>query len=185
MTSIIILPGIGGSGEAHWQTLWEKEEPRMQRFRPANWNEPQLPDWISALERSVATAPVPPILVAHSLACLLVAHWQKASTLQIAGAFLVAVPDPQGAAFPKEAKSFANPPTNAFRFPSLIVASADDPYGTLDYARARARQWQSRLVEIGACGHINGESGLGDWPAGLDLLRSFAAECAEMAGRRA
>ncbi|MDK1373319.1 MULTISPECIES: alpha/beta hydrolase [unclassified Sinorhizobium] len=184
MTNIIILPGISGSGEAHWQTLWEKEDPRMQRFRPTNWNEPQLPDWISALERSVTAAPAPPILVAHSLACLLVAHWQQVSTLPIAGAFLVAVPDPQGAAFPNEAKSFANPPTGALRFPSLIVASADDPYGTLDYARARAGQWQSRLVEIGACGHINGESGLRDWPAGLDLLRSFAAECTEMAGRR-
>ncbi|WP_331374678.1 RBBP9/YdeN family alpha/beta hydrolase [Sinorhizobium chiapasense] len=178
MTSIIILPGIGGSGEAHWQTLWEKENSRMQRFRPTNWDEPDLTDWISALERSVAAVPAPPILVAHSLACLLVAHWQQASTLPVAGAFLVAVPDPQGAAFPNEAKSFANPPTEAFRFPSLIVASADDPYGTLDYACARARQWRSRLVEIGARGHINGASGLGDWPEGSSLLTEFAAECA-------
>ncbi|THK37240.1 serine hydrolase family protein [Ensifer sp. MPMI2T] len=181
MTSIIILPGIGGSGEAHWQTLWEKEDPKMQRFRPTSWDEPDLADWISALERSVAAAPKPPILVAHSLACLLVAHWQQASTLTVAGAFLVAVPDPQAAAFPNEAQSFANPPTEALRFPSLIVASADDPYGPLDYARGRARQWQSRLVEIGARGHINGESGLGDWPEGLILLTSFAAECARMA----
>lgn len=117
MTSIIILPGIGGSGEAHWQTLWEEQDPRMQRFRPTNWDEPDLTDWISALERSVAAAPAPPVLVAHSLACLLVAHWQQASALPVAGAFLVAVPDPQAAAFPNEAKGFANPPTEALRFP--------------------------------------------------------------------
>ncbi|MCA1440297.1 serine hydrolase family protein [Ensifer sp. IC4062] len=178
MTSIIILPGIGGSGEAHWQTLWEKQDPRMQRFRPTIWEEPDLTDWISALDRSVAATPTPPILVAHSLACLLVAHWQHVSALPCAGAFLVAVPDPQAAAFPNEAKSFANPPTEALRFPSLIVASADDPYGPPDYARVRARQWRSRLVEIGARGHINGESGLGDWLAGLHLLTAFAAECA-------
>ncbi|WFU49477.1 RBBP9/YdeN family alpha/beta hydrolase [Sinorhizobium terangae] len=181
MTSIIILPGIGGSGEAHWQTLWEKEDPRMERFQPTNWEKPDLTDWISALERSVAAAPKPPILVAHSLACLLVAHWQQVSALPVTGAFLVAVPDPQGAAFPNEAKSFANPPTEALRFPSLIVASADDPYGSLDYARLRARQWQSRLAEIGACGHINGESGLGNWTEGFGLLTSFATESAKMA----
>ncbi|MCA1405399.1 serine hydrolase family protein [Ensifer sp. IC3342] len=184
MTRIIILPGIGGSGEAHWQTLWELQDPRMQRFRPTNWDEPDLADWISALERSVVAADEPPILVAHSLACLLVAHWQQASALPVAGAFLVAVPDPQAAAFPKEAKGFANPPPEPLRFPSLIVASADDPYSALHYARLRARQWQSRLVKIGARGHVNGESGLSDWPEGLGLLTSFAEECAKMAARR-
>ncbi|MDK1493814.1 alpha/beta fold hydrolase [Sinorhizobium sp. 7-81] len=182
MTTFIILPGIGGSGAAHWQTHWENEDPRMQRFRPTSWDSPELADWISALERSVAAAPTPPVFVAHSLACLLVAHWQQASALPVAGAFLVAVPDPQAAAFPSEAKGFANPPTAALRFPSVIVASADDPYGTPAYARSRARQWQSRFVKIGARGHINGESGLGRWPEGLNLLMAFAAECVPVAG---
>ena len=110
MTDIVILPGIGGSGELHWQTRWEKSNPQCRRFQPADWNRPELEDWISALDRAVGAAPKPPLLVAHSLACLLVAHSQQASTAPVAGAFLVAVPNPQSEAFPVEAASFANPP---------------------------------------------------------------------------
>jgi uncharacterized protein len=175
MTDIVILPGIRGSGEQHWQTRWEKTNPRYRRFQPADWNQPELKDWIAALDRAVAVAPKPPLLVAHSLACLLVAHWQQVSTAPVAGAFLVAVPNPQSEAFPVEAASFANPPLSKFRFPSLILASANDPYGTIEYARGRASQWGSGLVEVGQLGHINEASGLEDWPQGKALLTAFAA----------
>jgi uncharacterized protein len=179
MTDIIILPGIGGSGEKHWQTRWENINPRCRRFQPADWDRPDLKNWIEALDRAVAAASRPPILVAHSLACLLVAHWQQASTAQVSGAFLAAVPDPQAQAFPIEAARFANPPSSKFRFPSLIVASANDPYGTVDYARERANQWGSSIVEVGALGHINEASDLGDWPQGKALFTAFAAGVAD------
>ncbi len=113
--------------------------------------------------------------MAHSLACLLVAHWQAGSTLPVRGAFLVAVPDPLSGAFPSEAAAFAAPPREKLRFPSLIVASSDDPYGSPSYAARCAAEWGSGLVDIGACGHINGASGLGDWPDGMALLRAFDA----------
>jgi len=144
MTDIVILPGIGGSGELHWQTRWEKTNPRCRRFQPADWNRPELKDWISALDRTVGAAPKPPLLVAHSLACLLVAHWQQVSTAPVAGAFLVAVPNPEAQAFPVEAASFANPPLSKFRFPSLIIASAND---VVDDARSRHRMCQRVIVE--------------------------------------
>src|SRR4029450_3352348 len=98
-------------------------------FHPPDWNPPEPKDWISALDRAVGAAATPPLLVAHSLACLLVAHWQQVSTAPVVGAFLVAVPNPQSEAFPVEAASFANPPLGKFRFPSLVIASANDPYG--------------------------------------------------------
>ena len=75
MAAIITLPGFRGSGETHWQTLWEAEDPSMARFWPASWDRPDLGDWIAALDRVVLAAPEPPLLVAHSIACLLVAHW--------------------------------------------------------------------------------------------------------------
>jgi predicted alpha/beta hydrolase family esterase len=37
-----------------------------------------------------------------------------------------------------------------------------------------ARSWASRFVIIGAAGHINTASSLGDWPAGLELLHELA-----------
>lgn len=173
MTEIIHLPGIGNSGKLHWHSLWEEANSSIRRFAPASWDEPDLLDWIDALEQAVGTAPTPPILVAHSLACLLVAHWQDVSDLPIIGAFLVAVPDPASPAFPPQAAGFANVPERKFRFPSLIVASTNDPYGSLPYVEARAQQWGSELKIIGAAGHINGQSELGDWPDGRALLRDF------------
>ncbi|OWV77605.1 hypothetical protein ATY77_29955 [Rhizobium sp. R634] len=174
MSKFIHLPGIGNSGTNHWQSLWEEADPSIRRFSPASWDEPKLSDWIAALDRAVRSAAEPPVLVAHSLACLLVAHWQKISVAPARGAFLVAVPDPSSAAFPGEAAGFAGPPRERFRFPSLIVASTDDPYGSLAHAEARAAEWGSDLKIIGAAGHVNGQSGLGDWPEGLALLRAFA-----------
>lgn len=171
MADIIILPGIGNSGAAHWQTRWQAAEPAMCRFAPADWDRPDLADWTAALNRAVAEAATPPVLVAHSLACLLVAHARP----RVAGAFLVSVPDPASAAFPREAAGFADPPAGRLDFPTLIVASANDPFGTLDHMRARAAAWGGGLVEIGAHGHVNGQSGLGDWPEGRNLLRAFMA----------
>lgn len=173
MTEIIHLPGIGNSGERHWQTLWEESDPTIRRFSPTSWDQPDRDDWVAALEEAVRAAQTPPILVAHSLACLLVAHWHQVSDLPIRGAMLVAVPDPTSPAFPSQATSFAHPPQGEFRFPALIVASTDDPYGSLPYVRTRAEQWGGDLIVIGAAGHINGQSELGDWPAGLTLLRDF------------
>lgn len=175
MTDIITLPGIGGSGPLHWQTLWEEGSAEFTRFLPSSWDEPRLDDWVRALDAAVAASPTPPMLVAHSLACLLVAHWQVRSELAVAGAMLVAVPDPSGLSFPAEASSFVDPPEQRFRFPSLIVASGNDPYGTMSHTRSRAAQWGSRLIEAGDLGHINAASGLGAWPAGRAILSEFVA----------
>lgn len=175
MHDIITLPGLGGSGETHWQTLWERTDARITRFQPASWDHPDLDDWEQSLERTIARCATPPVLVAHSLACLLVAHWAARTTTAIAGAFLVAVPDPDGANFPTEAASFRRVPDSALRFPSLIIASTADPYGAIEVTRRRAREWQSGLIVAGALGHINASSVLGDWPQGRALLDAFCA----------
>ena len=177
MTDFIILPGIGGSDESHWQTHWEREDKAMRRFTPASWDAPDFANWLAALELAVATAPTPPVLIAHSLSCLLVAHWQKKSGLAVRGAFLAAVPDPASPVFPAEARDFSDPPRHRFRFPCLIIASTNDPFGSLDYARARAAQWGGECRAVGALGHINNAAGLGQWPDGQALLRSFQSGC--------
>jgi predicted alpha/beta hydrolase family esterase len=177
MTEFIILPGIGGSGMTHWQTLWEERQQSMRRFLPTDWDHPTLGDWMAALERAIADASEPPLLVAHSLACLLVAHWSRHSSRKVAGAFLVTVPDPEGGIFPHEAQEFRNVPREKFDFPSLVVASSDDPYASLDYCRKRAEEWGSVLIDAGPLGHINGQSGIGNWESGFALLTAFAVDC--------
>lgn len=175
MAPFITLPGIGGSGDTHWQSHWDREDPSFTRFQPGDWDRPDLADWRRALEREIDRCGQPPVLVAHSLACLLVAHSAAHIASRVRGAFLVAVPNPRAAAFPTEAASFDDPPRQALPFPTLVIASSDDPYGSLEHARTRAREWAAGLVEIGAHGHINSTSGLGAWPQGRMLLDAFCA----------
>jgi uncharacterized protein len=176
MTTFIMLPGIGGSGGDHWQTLWERSHPSMRRFSPPDWDKPELSEWCRALQDAIDAADPPVILVAHSLACLLVAHWAMESRSIVAGAFLVSVPDPEASAFPSAASSFKDVPSTALPFSSIIIASTNDPYGSIDYIQKRAQEWNSELVKIGKHGHINASSNLGEWDEGYSLLRNFVCD---------
>jgi predicted alpha/beta hydrolase family esterase len=59
-------------------------------------------------------------------------------------------------------------------FPSIVVASTDDPYGGVPFSQACAAAWGSRWESIGPRGHINADSGLGDWDEGQGWLASMA-----------
>ena len=170
----VTLPGIGNSGPDHWQSRWEEQCPDMVRFKPGSWDTPEIDNWLDALDTVVRKVGPNGVLVAHSLSCLLVAHWSGRSSLPIAGAFLVAVPDPSTAAFPAEAASFSPTPVARLRFPSMILASSNDPYASIAYTRQCARQWGSAVVEVGPLGHVNAASGIGDWPWGRNRLLAFA-----------
>jgi predicted alpha/beta hydrolase family esterase len=151
------------------------------------WERPDCNTWVTKLEDAVSGAGASRpdaggagrgiVLVAHSLACLLVAHWAarplEGSLNRIKAAFLAAPVDPQGPVFPKEAAGFGPVPFATLPFPTLVVASSDDPYSTPGFSRACAKAWGSGLSEIGAKGHINASSGLGDWPEGMALLRTL------------
>lgn len=132
---------------------------------------PVCADWQANLEDAVARAAPDVVLVAHSLGCLLVAHWSARTRRRVGGALLVAAPDPLGAAFPANAQGFAPVPRVRLPFPSIVVASSDDLYAHIDFARTLARDWGSDFLDVGAQGHINADSGLGDWKFGRRLLR--------------
>ena len=57
-------------------------------------------------------------------------------------------------------------PRTSLPFQSVVVASDNDPYCRLERARLFAEHWGSRLVVVPGAGHINADSGLGDWPQG-------------------
>lgn len=170
---ILILPGIGNSGPEHWQSLWEQSNPEFERVQQRNWDNPVCDEWVAVLEDAVKRAGSQAVIVAHSLACLVVARWAAFSSLPIKAALLVAVPNPEGPNFPREAIGFAPVPVQPFPFPSIVVISTDDPYGSPEYSHELARAWGSRIVDIGNCGHINADSGLGDWPEGYALLQQL------------
>ena len=53
------------------------------------------------------------------------------------------------------------------------MGSRNDPFCTLARAQALAQSWGSRFHDLGDAGHINADSGLGDWPEGLRLLETL------------
>lgn len=173
-TSVLILPGYQGSGETHWQTQWEIHHPDFKRIEQEDWDHPICAQWVSNVEETVKKAGNPVIIVAHSIGCLVLAHW--AASLHhspIKGALLVAPPNPNEPVFPSIAEGFEQTPMKAFDFPSIIVASSNDPYARLDYAKNLADAWGSTLINVGEKGHINTTSNLGLWEEGLSYLEQL------------
>lgn len=172
---VLIIPGHGNSGPAHWQSLWQETQPGWSRMQVDNWDHAVCDDWVAAIDRALARLGSDTLLVAHSLGCLAVAHWAARYATPLRGALLVAVPDPAAPAFPRAAAvGFTPLPLRRLPFPSTVVASSDDPYASMAFARACAEAWGSGVVETGARGHLNGASGLGDWPEGYQLLQEIA-----------
>lgn len=168
---VLILPGLGNSGPLHWQTLWEVSRPECRRVMQREWDRPQLEEWLATLEQSIATCATAPALVAHSLGCSLVAHWVRKGGHRAVAALLVAPSDVESPEHtPAEVRNFGPIPLVPFPFPSVVVASTNDPHATLERATVFAHAWGSRLVTLANAGHINASSGLGDWPEGQGLL---------------
>ena len=174
---VLIVSGLWNSGPQHWQTQWMKKYPAWQKAEHRDWNQPQRDEWVAELDAAIAACNGRPILVAHSLGCMAVAHWARSgSPLKVAGAFLVAPSDVDAASYPVDPNAFSPVPMDALPFPSIVVASSDDEFATPERSRAFAHAWGSRLVEIGAAGHINGDCGYGPWPEGEAMLEAFCRE---------
>ena len=174
MQEYLVLPGYGGSGPLHWQTLWEARDPAFRRVAQQDWEHVVSRDWAQTLEAALSAARGDVILVAHSLACLLVDQWADmaapASLAKVKAALLVAPPDPSGPEFPAHAVGFSPLHLSPFPFRSLVVASTNDPYATVEFCLQCSMGWGSRFEVIGPKGHINSSSGLGEWDDGFRLL---------------
>jgi predicted alpha/beta hydrolase family esterase len=174
---VIVVPGLHNSGPDHWQSRWEQQRDDCQRAELGLWDAPQRELWVERLDSAVTRAGGPVVLAAHSLGCLTVAWWaaaRPAADKWVRGALLVAPPMADPVKLDGLLASFAPMPLGQLPFPSVLVASRDDPYMTFAQAGDVARLWGARLVDQGFCGHINAQSGLGDWPEGQALLDELA-----------
>lgn len=174
-TAALMVPGLWDSGPEHWHTRWERQDARFERVVQRDWDAPEVREWVRTLDDAVHRAGHGVVLAAHSLGCATVAHWASLPGRMVRGALLVAPADVDGAGFPLEARGFFPMPLEPLPFPSILVASADDSFLSMERARLFAESWGSRLVEVGAKGHLNSSSGLGDWPEGRALLDELLA----------
>lgn len=148
----------------------------MARVHQRDWEHPVCDEWANTLDESVRDVGEPPILVAHSLGCLAVAHWTARSSRAVHAMLLVAVPDPSGPVFPRDAVGFSAVPRTLSGRRVTVVSSSDDPYSSTAYTLQRVADWDAEHIGLGPVGHINAASGLGDWPLGWTIVDRWRKE---------
>jgi predicted alpha/beta hydrolase family esterase len=172
-STILTLPGIGGSGPEHWQSLWENEY-GFARLEQREWETPVRADWVTNIDKQVSKYnPQAVILVGHSAVCAAILYWVQQYQIKVKGALLVAPADPEAKTFPSGATGFAPMPLIKLSFPSIVVASSNDYFATLESSKHFADAWGSEFINIGEAGHINVASGYGEWDKGLEILKQL------------
>ena len=168
---VLVAPGLHGSGPEHWQSRWQRLYPSFERVEQDHWDQPDLAAWSARVSRVRQQDRRPVLVVAHSFGTLATVHslvHGPAAAAPVAGLLLVAPADPDkfGVA--------AQLPRERLPCPSILLASSNDPWMTAGHAALWARRWASEFINLGALGHINAESGLGDWLQGQSHLQRLA-----------
>ncbi len=169
----IIVPGWRDSGPGHWQSLWAERLSNAVRVQQDDWITPSRKAWVASLVGTILRQNEPVVVVAHSLGCIATAHLPDEVAARIQGALLVAPADPERRAVLSD---FAPVPYQQLPYRSVLVASSNDPFCPARLAGAYARAWGSEFVRLQDAGHINIESGHGEWPLGIALLQSLAGD---------
>jgi uncharacterized protein len=170
---VVNVSGISNSGPTHWQSRWEKIHSDVTRVMQADWENPACDLWAAQLDAHVRSLFHAPIIVGHSLGCLVVARWLERYSPNIRGALLVAVPDPSGPNFPEQAIGFEDIPAKITGYRIKILSSSNDPYSTASFSDHVASCWNAQHLKLGDKGHLNASSGLGDWQEGWHEVQSF------------
>ncbi|RTL51955.1 MAG: alpha/beta hydrolase [Rhodocyclaceae bacterium] len=167
MVHTLIVPGLNGSGPDHWQSWWLALEPDAVWVEQENWAQADLGRWAGKVEAALDAAAHPVWIVAHSFGVLASVQAASRRPDKVVGAFFVAPADPHK--FQLSGRLYGQP----LPFPSLVVASSNDPWMKLMHAAYWADRWGSHLFNLGNAGHINPESGFGPWIEGRTLFQKF------------
>ncbi len=171
---ILIVPGYKGSGPDHWQSRWEAKLASARRVSMGDWHKPVFEDWRANLVEAVKAAKKPVVLVGHSIGAQMIARAARDFSRPVAGAFLVAPPDVENPTIrPRHLLTFGPASREPLPFPSMTLASRNDPFCDFDKAQAMAAGWGSAFIDAGHSGHLNHESGHGPWPEGLMMFARF------------
>jgi uncharacterized protein len=178
--TVLIVPGLREHMPDHWQTLLEAKLPKAVSV-PRIGRDKSCATWVAELDRSLSQIDGPIVLVAHSAGCLMVVHWAQQHKGAVKGALLATPPDfesPLPAGYPThdvlQQNDWLPTPRARLPFPSIVAASTNDPLARMDRVAALAEAWGSRLVDVGAVGHLNPASGYGPWPRAEEFISELA-----------
>jgi uncharacterized protein len=171
---VFTIPGLHGSGPLHWQTMWETQY-GYSRVEQENWEHPVFASWKKRLVQRVNRigGKRRAVLIAHSLGCLLVVKCLPLFKNRIAGVFLVAPPDLTSPAFSVDLSEFSVGRAAPWNVSGWVVYSEDDPYASVAYSDKFASTYGFLSSNAGRQGHINAESGLGEWKEGHELFKRY------------
>lgn len=175
----IIVPGVGGSNEHHWQSWIETRLSHVSRVEQ-NWNQPILDQWVDQLIHLIKNTNDCLQIIAHSFGCLTsIATLAKYPSIQhrIKKLILVAPANPirfdQTGFSQNEVESFFDYFKQLeIKVPSIMLISENDPWLEYEDAKYFAEIWKIPYVNLGKVGHINVDSGFGAFPELLPHLIS-------------
>jgi predicted alpha/beta hydrolase family esterase len=178
--TVLIVPGLRDHVAEHWQTLLAARLPRLRSVPPMGRADLDCAARVAAIEGALSEIDGPVILVAHSGGTIMVAHWARRHRRAILGALLATPPDfeqPMPEGYPTmealDRAGWLPVPRDPLPFPSIVAASRNDPLARFERVAELARAWGSRLVDLGAVGHLNPASGYGEWPQAEALMREL------------
>jgi uncharacterized protein len=172
----LTVPGYGSSGPDHWQTYFEKTLPNCKKIEQKSWDKPVCKDWLLAINEAIIKYPSESVvLISHSMGGIAIAHWAAKFGTKIKAAMIVAPPDLDAPWQDLGLQTFAPIPTKKLPFKSIIVASTNDQWATIERSKELAINWGSDLIFIGESGHINASSGFGEWGVGLNILKNLVS----------
>jgi predicted alpha/beta hydrolase family esterase len=186
-TTVILVPGLRGHVEDHWQTRLAASLPGARTVPPLGRTDAGLQSRVTLLDLVVQDVAGQVVLVAHSAGVLVTVHWAaQFSPTRVVGA-LLATPPVFAAELPSEypsveqlrAHGWLPIPRMPLPFPSIVAASSDDPLGNPVRLRSLAASWGSRVQDLGPVGHLNPASGFGDWPKAVELIDHLRAGAVE------
>jgi predicted alpha/beta hydrolase family esterase len=186
--TVVIVPGLRDHVADHWQTLLAERLDTVRTVPPLERDKFSLAARIAALDDVLTDIDGPVVLVAHSAGVAITVHWAQRSTRPVQGALLATPPDleePLPAGYPTledlEQGGWEPVPRRRLPFPSVVAASTNDPMARFRRVAGMAESWGSRLVDLGAVGHLNPAAGYGYWPYAEELLRELIDSTASAA----
>src|SRR5574343_111499 len=152
----LIVPGVGGSDEQHWQSWLQRQLPNSSRVEQ-DWQQPILQEWIEQWVAHVEQIQEPIQVIAHSFGCLTsLAALVQYPALQekINNLILVAPANPArfsstGFAQAEQASYLQYFEQLRLELSSLMLISENDPWLALDDAQHLAELWKFPYLNMG------------------------------------
>ncbi|MCK9472523.1 alpha/beta hydrolase [Sulfurimonas sp.] len=177
MKRVLILHGWGGSDFPHWQSWLSAEIAKnygcVSFLKFSDFDFPNKNEWIIQLTKELEDFK-PDIVICHSLANILWFHLcNEGKIREIENLFLVVPPSLKCDI--KELESFfpCKAPVNLYAKKSLLITSTNDPYMTQQEAQTLQKMLAIKMIVLEDAGHINSQSGYGQWPWMLEEVASL------------